>query len=209
MKVTTWSLAPACCKTTSSDALQLLGRRLLYLTLACTKILPLLESPQADPSVQASFAALLSTCAQATHKTSQAKRMLSLCWRNCMLTARQGRHKVQHMARANQHSFLHGEDSSASVANIAASVAAQFKQHRENKTRTLAQSKEPALRCFPGAAQALAAAASTLRLVGLTPQSQETGSLCVCQTWQANISLVASKRGLPKARNRHDPAAIV
>ena len=85
-------------------------------------------------------------------------------------------------------------------------MAAQF---GENKTRTLAQSNEPALCCFPGAAQALAAAASTLCLVGLARQSQETGSLCVCQTWQANISLVASKRGLPKPRNRHDTAAIV
>ena len=76
-----------------------------------------------------------------------------------MLMARPGRHQVKHMACANQHSFLHGEDESASVAKTAASMAAQFEQHRENKTRTLAQSKEPALRCFPGAAQAQAAAA--------------------------------------------------
>ena len=58
-------------------------------------------------------------------------------------------------------------------------MAAQFEQHRENKPRTLAQGKEPALRCFPGAAQALAAAASTLCLVGLARQTEkQVASAC-------------------------------
>ena len=74
---------------------------------------------------------------------------------------------MQHMACAHQHFFLHGEDQPTSVAKIAASMAAQFNKHRDDKTRTLAPSKEPALRRFPGASQALTAAASTLRLIGL------------------------------------------
>ena len=89
---------------------------------------------------------VLVACTQAARKARQANNMLSLCWRSRILMARPGRHAEQHMACTHQHAFLHGEDELSSLAIPAANMA-QVKQYRQNKTCTLAPSKEPALCC--------------------------------------------------------------